>query len=271
MANVHQYKVPVEFKDKVEISDNLTVKGGLSTGVKAGVKALGPRSAKKGYIDDFHLTGLHPQWNCNFGGPLAGQAQAVSLLNLLTPATTMHRLAMSLLPIAESGEVVSVAQAGQIFGGTGIVGVTVAIGTTGSPGATPTVTQRVTKLSGGVSGTVVMSVGADLASAGDETLILFTGDTVFDSTGVLKLTLHANNELLAASSEVYVSGDDTDIYTKQTAPSDLDQILILTDTGDCTIKAGSFIYLHAGAATDSMALKACLRTTGGTIAVTYGN
>ena len=35
--------------------------------------------------------------------------------------------------------------------------------------------------------------------------------------------------------------------------------------------AGSFIYFHAGDDTDVMTVKACIRTTGGTIAITEGN
>jgi hypothetical protein len=115
-----------------------------------------------------------------------------------------------------------------------------------------------------------MTAGADMTTAGDETLILFTGNT-FASSGVLKLTLNSANELDAESSEIWVTADGTDVLTRQTAPTDLDQILILTDTGDCTILAGSFIYLHAGNDTDVMSCKAVIKTSGGTIAVTYGN
>lgn len=216
------------------------------------------------------LAGLHSQWNCNFGGLLAGQSQDVSTLNLLTPGTVALNLAKQLESLSKQDAVVSAADATKIFGGTGVVGVDVAIGTTASPGQTPTVTQRVSRLTGGISGTVTMSVGADMASAGDETLILFKENT-FASTGVLKLTLHGDNELDAESSEIWVTADGTDVLTRQTAPTDADQILILTDTGDCTILAGSYIYLHSGNNTDVMSCKAVIRTSGGTVAVTYGN
>ena len=216
------------------------------------------------------MAGLHPQWNCNFGGLLAGEAQNVSTLNLLTPGTVALNLSKQVEAIANQGNVPTAAQAAAIFGGTGVAGVDVAIGTSGSPGQTPTVTQRISRLTGDISGTVVMTAGADLASAGDETLILFTGNTC-SSSGVLKLTLNAANELDAESSEIWVTADGSQVLTRQTAPTDLDQILILTDTGDCTILAGSFIYLHAGANTDTMTCKAVIRTSGGTIAVTYGN
>ena len=215
-------------------------------------------------------SGCAAQWNQNFGGHLAGEPQAVSTLNVLTPATTALWLSKLVEPYASQADVVSAADAGTLLGGTGVVGVDVGIGTTGSPGQTPTVDKRVSRLTGGISGTVVMTAGADMTTAGDETLILFTGNT-FDTTGVLKLTLHGNNELDAESTEIWCSGDGTDVLTRQTAPTDNDQILILTDTGDSTILAGSFIYLHAGNNTDVMSCKAVIRTSGGTVAVTYGN
>jgi len=215
-------------------------------------------------------SGCAAQWNQNFGGHLAGEPQAVSTLNLLTPATTALWLSKLVAPYATQGPVVSAADASTLLGGTGVVGVDVAIGTTGSPGVTPTVDQRVTRLTGGISGTVTMSAATDMTTAGNETLILFT-ENVFDSTGILKLTLNANNELDAESSEIWCSGDGTDVLTRQTAPTDGDQILVLTDTGDSTILAGSFIYLHAGNDTDVMSCKAVIRTSGGTVAVTYAN
>ena len=216
------------------------------------------------------MGGLHPQWNCNFGGLLAGQDPGTSAANLLTPGPVALNLSKMVEGIAKQSAVVSVADAAKIFGGTGVVGVDVAIGTTASPGTTPTVTQRVSRLTGGVSGTVTMAAGADMTGAGDATLILFTGNT-FASSGILKLTLAADNELQAASCEIWVTADGTDVLTRQTAASDDDQILILTDTGDCTILAGSFIYLHADDASDDMQVKGVIRTSGGTIAVTYGN
>jgi len=214
--------------------------------------------------------GLMEQWNTNFGGLLAGQDPATSAANLLTPGTTAFNLSRAVEAIAGASGVPSAANAATVFGGTGVLGVDVAIGTTGSPGVTPTVTQRISRLTGGVSGTVVMSAGADMTGAGDETLILFTGNT-FASSGVLKLTLAADNELQAASFEMWVTAEGTNVLTRVTAASDDDQIIVLTDTGDCTILAGSFIYLHADDASDDMQCKGVIRTSGGTIAVTFAN
>ena len=216
------------------------------------------------------LAGLHQQWNCNFGGVLAGEGQAISTLNVLTPGTVALNLSKQVEAIANQEDVATAAQAVEVMGGTGVLGVDVAIGTTGAPGQTPTVTQRISRLTGNISGAVVMGVGADMPLTGDETLILFTNN-VFSNTGILSLTLNAGNELLSTSSEVWVSGDGTDILTRQTAPTTDDQIVVLTDTGDCTILAGSFIYLHAGSGNDQMAMKAVIRTSGGTVAVTYTN
>ena len=214
--------------------------------------------------------GLMEQWNTNFGGLLSGQAQAVSTLNLLTPGATAFNLSRAVTAIAGADGAPTAANAATVFGGTGVAGVDVAIGTTGSPGTTPTVTQRISRLTGNVSGTVVMAAGADMTTSGDETLILFTGNT-FSSSGVLKLTLNSANELDAESCEIFITADGTNVLTRVTAATDADQIIVLTDTGDCTILAGSYIYLHAAHNTDVMSCKAVIRTSGGTIAVTYAN
>ena len=214
------------------------------------------------------LAGLHQQWNCNFGGVLAGEGQAISTLNVLTPGTVALNLSKQVEAIANQADVATAAQAVEVMGGTGVLGVDVAIGTTGVPGQTPTVTQRISRLTGGISGGVTMTAGADMTAQGDETLILFT-DNVFSTTGVLKLTLATDNSLLATSSEIWVSGDGNDILTRQTAPGTGNNIMTLTDTGDCTILAGSYVYLHAGNASNEMAMKAVIRTSGGTVAVTF--
>jgi len=214
--------------------------------------------------------GLHHQWNLNFGGPtLEGTAASASTQNILTSATTMSKLSKALKHISETSSVPSANTATTVFGGTGVLGVNVAIGTTGSPGVTPTVDQRITRLTGNIAGTVTMTAGVDMTGTHAQTLILFTGNT-FSSTGILKLTLNGANEMLAASSEIFVSTDGGLELSKESAPSDDDQILILTDSGDSTILAGSFIYMHNTGDNDDMGVKACIRTTGGTVAVTYG-
>ena len=254
-------------------SNNTSIGGTLATtGIStlAGGIDVDSTGLKIALTTNYELTGLNPRWAANFGGHLAGQDQIQSTLNVLSPANIMHRLFLAMVPVASQTAVPTAAQAATVFGGTGVTGADIAIGTTGSPGTTPTVTQKISRLTGGVSGTVVMAAGADLASAGDETVILFTGNT-FASSGVLKFTLNANNELDAESGEFMVSDDGGNIYDRESAPTDLDQIIIMTDTGDCTIGAGSYTYLHASNATDVMSCKQLLNTTGGTIAITYGN
>jgi len=215
--------------------------------------------------------GLSGLWASNFGGPtLEGLDPDAACANLLTPGTTALKMSRVLEGVAARSAVPTVANAATALGGTGVLGVDVAIGTTASPGTTPTVAQRISRLTGDVSGTVVMAAGADMTGANDATLILFTGNT-FSSSGILKLTLAADNELQANSFEMFVTADGTDQLTRVTAASDDDQIIILTDTGDCTILAGSFIYLHADDGSDDMQCKGVIRTTGGTIAVTFGN
>lgn len=239
------------------ITSKVTLSGGLTTGVKA-------QSEIGKFVDDMHLSGLNPQWNLNFGGPLESQLAPVSTLNLLTPASRMHQLTEALKPLAEQTAVVSAAQATAIFGGTGVAGADVSV-TAQSFGI---LNQKVIRLTGNYDD-VDMTDPGDLATAGHQSLILFTNNVV-TAGGVLKLQMHINNEFDAESSEIYVSGDGTNSYTKS-ALTDLHNQLIITDTGASTMLAGSFIYFHCGNNTDVMSVKACLRTSGGTVAVTEAN
>jgi hypothetical protein len=223
-------------------------------------------------VDDdipFEILGLAKPWTTNFGGDqIAGLGSAPITANVLTEPLIALRASRALEGIANATAVPSAAIAAKVFGGTGILGVDVAIGTTGAPGQTPTVDQRISRLTGDVSGTVVMTNGADMASEDSETLILFTGNT-FASSGVLKLGLHDDRALDAQSCEVFVTADGTDAMARSTVATDNDTLIILTDTGDCTILAGSYLYLHSHDDTDVTALKGMIRTTGGTIAVTF--
>ena len=99
--------------------------------------------------------GLMEQWNTNFGGLLAGQDPATSAANLLTSGITAFNLSRALESLGNSdNDAPSAANAATVFGGTGVAGTDTAIGTTASPGVTPTVTQRISRLTGNVSGTV---------------------------------------------------------------------------------------------------------------------
>ena len=102
-------------------------------------------------------------------------------------------------------------------------------------------------------------------------MILFN-DYTLEAGHVLTIGMNAANEHKASSNEFIVSGAGTDVMTRQGATTDLHQDIILTASGvDTVILAGSYIYLNAGADTDELAIKGCIRTTGGTIAVTYAN
>lgn len=246
----------------VEQGDNTltgltTTSGGITTGTKV-------QSGIEKFVDDMHLTGLNPQWNLNFGGPLESQLAPVSTLNLLTSAARMHQLTEALKPLAEQTDVVSAAQATAIFGGTGVAGADVVVGARSFGIAN----QKVIRLTGNYDDADMTDPG-DLTTAGHQSLILFTNNVV-TAGGVLKLQFNVNNEFDAESSEIYVSGDGTNSYTKA-ALTDGHNQLIITDTGASTMLAGSFIYFHAGNNTDVGTIKACLRTTGGTVAVTEAN
>ena len=100
-------------------------------------------------------------------------------------------------------------------------------------------------------------------------MILFNNYTL-EAGHVLDIETHADNEHLAASCEFIVSGAGTDIMTRQSATSNGHQNIILTASGvDTVILPGSYIYLNAGADADELAIKGCIRSTGGTVAITY--
>ena len=233
------------------------IEGGVTTGTNSGINNI------NGFIDDMHLSGLNPQWNLNFGGLLAGELAPVSTLNLLTSANTMHRLSLSLKGLAEQTAVPSAAQAALVFGGTGVTGADFTV----AASAVTTATQKIVRLKGNYDD-IAMSI-PDLASQNNQTLMIFTNNVV-TAGGVISFQMNIANEFDAESSELFVSGDGTTSYTR-TALTDNHNQLILTDTGASTMLAGSFIYFHAGDDTDVMTVKACIRTTGGTIAITEGN
>tara|TARA_R100000995_G_scaffold68206_1_gene36858 strand:- start:307 stop:1104 length:798 start_codon:yes stop_codon:yes gene_type:complete len=219
------------------------------------------------------LLGLNPTWIQNFGGATLAAGDHTTdthMLDVLTPTNTLFKMSLALQKIAKQGTAVTAAQAGQIFGGTGVAGSlfnmsNIATGTTDIIPAT----QSVNTLSGTSTANVSLTGQGDLASDQDMGLILFN-DYIIEAGHVLDVETHTNNEHLAASCEFIVSGAGTDVMDRQGATTDGHQNIILTASGvDTTILAGSYIYLNAGADTDELAIKGCIRTTGGTIAVTY--
>ena len=71
------------------------------------------------------LLGLNPTWIQNFGGATLAAGDHTTdthMLDVLTPTNTLFKMALALKKVASQGSAVSAAQAGQIFGGTGVAG-----------------------------------------------------------------------------------------------------------------------------------------------------
>ena len=237
------------------VASKTTFSGGITTGAKT-------TDATTGFVNDMHLSGLNPTWAVNFGGILKGQSDCTE--NLLTNANEMLQLSYALEGIATQTAVVSAGQASVIFGGTGVTGVdyTVAAGTPASANL------KVVRLVGNYDD-VALTI-PDLATDKHQTLFIFT-DNVVTAGGVLSFQFNAANELDAASCEQFISTDGGTVMTRVAAVTDNHNQLILTDTGASTMLAGSFIYYFANADADTLTCKMCLRTSGGTIAVTEAN
>ena len=219
--------------------------------------------------------GLNPTWIQNFGGAVLAAGDHTTdthMLDVLTPTNTLLRMSLALKKVASQGTAVTAAQAGQIFGLTAndgaIIDMTNAAVTTNIIPATLTVNT----VTGTTAANLTLNDSAtDLASDQDQSLILFN-DYIIEASHVLTVGCHANNEHKASANEVIVSGAGTDVMDRQGATTDEHQDIILTASGaNTTILAGSFIYLNAGADTDELTIKGCIRTSGGTIAVTYAN
>ena len=220
------------------------------------------------------LLGLNPTWIQNFGGATlaAGDHTTdVHMLDVLTPTNTLFNMSLALKKVASQGSAVTAAQAGQIFGGTGVLGSVqdmtgiTAVTTNLIPAA-----QSVKTVSGVTAANLTLNDSAtDLASDQDMAMILFN-DYIIEAGHVLKICTHANNEHKASACEFIVSGAGTDVMDRQGATSDGHQDIILTASGaDTTVLAGSYIYLNPGADSDELTIKGCFRTSGGTVAVTY--
>lgn len=219
------------------------------------------------------LIGLQPIWRDNFGGATlaaASQTGDAQLLDVLTPVNTLLRMSLALKKVASQKTPITAAQAGQIFGATANAGTIQDM--TGVTDATtnliPATLTPIT-ITGTTAADLTLNASAtDLAADLDQAILVFDDYTIEDSHA-LTIVLHTNNGLHAASCEAVTTGDGTDALTRATPASDDDFSIILTATGDTKILPGSFIYLQAGAASDDMNLKMCLRVSGGTIAPTF--
>jgi hypothetical protein len=224
--------------------------------------------------------GLNPTWRLNFGGATLAAGDNTTdaqMLDVLTPVSTLHRLSLALIKVAKQGFAVTTAQASQIFGTSALdAGVGSVTDMTGGTVATNLIpaTLKVNTIIGTTAANLTLDDSAtDLAGDLDQSMILFN-NYVLENSHVLTIGFHANNEHHAASCEVIctsASQAGTDQFTRQTATTNGHQDLIMTATGDTTVLPGSYIYLQSGADTDEMTIKSCIRTTGGTIAVTFAN
>ena len=218
------------------------------------------------------MLGLNPTWIQNFGGAtLAAGTHTtdVHMLDVLTPTNTLFKMSLALARFAKQGSAVTAAQAEQIFGITSNAGALLSMTgvATGTTAFIPTA-KMVRTISGTTTANVALTGQGDLASDQDMGLILFN-DYVIENGHNLDVETNAANEHKASACEVICSGNNDNIFTRQTATSDGDQNIILTATGDTTILAGSYIYLNPGADTDELTIKGCIRTSGGTVAVTF--
>ena len=221
------------------------------------------------------MLGLNPTWIQNFGGAAlaAGDHTTdVHMLDVLTPVNTLFKMSLALARFASQNSAVTAAQAAQVFGMTGAAGSLINMSNvaTGTTDIIPAA-KSVNTLSGTSTANVSLTGQSDLASDQDMALILFDNYTL-EAGHVLDVETHTNNEHLAAACEVVVTGAGTNVLDRQGATTDGHQNIIFTASGvDTVILPGSFIYLNPGADGDELAIKGCLRTTGGTIAMTYAS
>ena len=228
---------------------------------------------KKSSIDDrdfgYLNLGLSQPWVNNFG---AG-AEAVDALNdetgeNSTSNATLFALSLALEHVAKRQEVFSAAEATSIFGTAASAGVDKVISDTTNDKVGTNL--QVVRLTGNITANVVYDDAADLATAGHSALMVFK-DNVIEDSHTLTIGMNAANEFDKESFEIVCTGNGNQILTRQADTTDAHQDIILTATGDTTILAGSYLYFYAGANTDDMCVKGCIRTTGGTIAVTTAN
>jgi hypothetical protein len=210
--------------------------------------------------------GLGLPWIRNFGSATLNTDSE----SLTTANSTLFRLALVLEPLGKQSGVVSVEQGTKIFGETAVVGTDYTLNTAGVSPIPDDL--NITRLTGNLPATLVYgNATQDIATADQFSLIIFTGN-VFTASQVLTFGMHANNELDAESFEVVCTGAGNDIVTRQAATTDLHQDIVLTASAAATtILAGSYLYFHPQANADTMTVKGCFRTTGGTITVTTAN
>lgn len=270
MADKSVHRERVEFKNTVKLEKAVTVDGATT---HAGNLTLDEVLLNENGLP-FVALGLNPHLVFNFGGATiaaATQTPAAVTADVLTPVNTLLKMSLALAGVASQTGVVTAVQASQIFAGTGVVGVDNAIGTNATPGATSYTNLAVHRITGDISSeNVEKTVSTTQLANGEKTMILFTGNKI-TSGNHLQFLLHASNQATAARGEVAITTSGTALMNRQAAQTDGRVKLKLAATSaEVTILPGSFLYLmrHASGGTNNVAIKGCLRTTGGVLTFT---
>ena len=201
----------------------------------------------------------------------ASATEAGAKATVLTPIGTLFNLSLALAKFANQDDELTVAESTELLGSTAQASTSAAI----AAGATSVIMPddlNVTRVTGNVDSSLTLTASTVDYQANESALMIFKGGNVFAASQFLKLTMHTDAELNAEGTEVIVSGAGTNNMTRSTVPTDADAIIILTASGaETTIVEGSYIYVIVESNTDVVNIKACIRTTGGTIAVTYAS
>ena len=218
--------------------------------------------------------GLNPIWAFNFGDPsvAASATEAGAKATVLTPVGTLFNLSLALGKAARQSSELTVAQTTELLGSTASASTSAAI----AAGATNVIMPdnlNVTRVTGNVGSSLTLTASTIDYQANESFLMIFKGGNVFTASQVLTLTTHADAELNAEGTEIVENATaGLNDMVRSAVPTDGNQTIILTaSAADTTILPGSYIYGIAENNTDVLSLKGCIRTTGGTIAVTYGS
>ena len=217
--------------------------------------------------------GMNPIWAFNFGDPSVAASATLqgAHASVLTPVGTLYNLSRALEYYANQTDELTIAESTAVLGQTAVASTSVEI----AAGATTVFVPDhlgITRLTGNLPASITWTASTTDYQNDEQALVMFKGNNVFTASQVLTLTTHADAELNAEGTEAVESGAGTDVMVRSTAPADGNQTIILTASGaDTTVLPGSYIYITAENNTDALNAKICLRTTGGTIAVTYGS
>ena len=224
-------------------------------------------------INQMSMFGLNPCWAFNFGDPsvAASATEAGGKGTVLTPIGTLFNLSLALGKVASRTAETTVAESTELLGTTAAASTSPVAFAAGATNVYLPDNLNISRVSGDLTDNLVLTASTFNYQANESALMIFKGGTTIPNTKHLKLTMHTTAELNAEGTEVIVSGAGNNIMTRETAPTDADQIIILTATGNATILEGSYIYFLAENNSDEVNIKACIRTTGGTIGVSYGN